>query len=429
MSIAEQISEFKCSYKLLFSMRLVFILLLFSWLFLPVLLWLSLVVIYANTSTEDNGNGALGLLVMFSLSMLVASRYVGFLWGGADDMPTYFMAYERYNSFSSMMVTSLLYGKHADFLFSFLSWVIAMLSEQHLFIYYFLCIFLSYMFIWKFCKVVGTPYPLLCFLLIVLFYKLFQAQWHLIRAAIAIPILLCGIWKAKENFKVGLLVFIIGALFHFSTFILLLPLFLFNNKLSNRFSFIQFSQSLIAFIVGLFLFILFVFLLSGFVDNYMINKVLTRLVIEPNFSKLPSLVFFIFVSIFSIGAYIRDGNESQRMLFNIGLYFNVIGCLAIFFIGEELHRIILPMYIIYAPLLIMSLGVFSPSSVPFMFLLTIKSFVLLSFSYVIYINESEFFYKLDSKRHPIELKGIDYLSSFKKYFSEDIEYYNGYRNK
>ncbi|TMP67817.1 hypothetical protein CWC05_23595, partial [Pseudoalteromonas ruthenica] len=119
--------------------------------------------------------------------------------------------------------------------------------------------------------------------------------------------LLCGIWKAKENFKVGLLVFIIGALFHFSTFILLLPLFLFNNKLSNRFSFIQFSQSLIAFIVGLFLFILFVFLLSGFVDNYMINKVLTRLVIEPNFSKLPSLVFFIFVSIFSIGAYIRDG--------------------------------------------------------------------------------------------------------------------------
>ncbi len=131
-------------------------LLLASWLFLPFLAWVAGVFVYAFAVQKNKFDSAIVFFVVFSLSVLIASRHIGYLWGGADDMPSYLMAYERYTSFSSMLPTSLLYAKHADFLFALYSWVVATLTNNHSFLYYFTTLALTYLLIWKFCKLVET---------------------------------------------------------------------------------------------------------------------------------------------------------------------------------------------------------------------------------------------------------------------------------
>ena len=121
-----------------------------SWLFIPQL-WLALTAVCLSGAGKKPNN-IMPALIGLSLSLLIATRFIGFLWGGADDMPTYFMAYERYNNFSSMMATSLLYGKHADFLFALYSWGVANLTDNHLFGYYLVTLCLTYALVWQFCK-------------------------------------------------------------------------------------------------------------------------------------------------------------------------------------------------------------------------------------------------------------------------------------
>ncbi|ODB36798.1 hypothetical protein BB427_01940 [Pseudoalteromonas sp. BMB] len=399
-----------------------------SWLFLPVVLWLALVLIYSTSEIGKKPKNILPFLVSFSLALLISSRMIGFLWGGSDDMPTYLMAYERYEEFGSMMTTSLLYGQHADFLFALFSWSIAKLTNNHLFVYYLVTLLFTYALIWRFCKTVNVAYPLLCFLLIVLFYKFFQAQWHLIRACMAVPIILIGIWISKEQFRKGLLIFIIGGLFHFSTMVLLLPLFLLNKRLSKKYTISQLFGLFLVFLTGVALFIVSIKVVGSVVNHYMINKVLTRLVIEPNFSKLPSLLLFVVFTLLCSPAYYKSKSKDQITLFNISIYFCAIGVVALFFIGEELHRIILPLHLLYAPLLIHSLGVYSPSSLTSIFTIAIKSFVILAFSYVVYLNESDFFYKVE-RFHPLSLNGYTYLKQLNHYVEEDLQYYDGYRIK
>jgi hypothetical protein len=403
--------------------------LLLSWLFIPFILWAFGLFLYAFAIKATRFDNVLAIVVSISLSMLIASRFIGYLWGGSDDMPSYLMAYERYNQLSSMLSVSLLYAKHGDALFGLYSWTVASLTDNHAFIYYFLSVLITYSLIWQFCKLVDGPSPLLCFLLIVLFYKFFQFQWHLIRACMAVPILLSGIYYAHKNKKHGTLIFIVGGMIHFSTFFLLLPLLIFTKHLNRRWKASELVVMFIGFVLVAVVGVIAIKVLGSVVNNYMINKILTRLVFEPDFAKLPSLLFFIAINLLAVPGYLKTNNVNYLRLFNMTSYLTLLSSVALFFIGEELHRLILPLYLLYAPLLLLALQYITPKTVTGIFLFLLMGFHIAVFSYVMLINESEFFYKDDQHRHPIENRGLDYLVMFKHYWNSDITYYDGYRNK
>lgn len=407
--------------------RLLSLLLVLSWPFVPIILWLACALLVSVMIVTSRFRSLVILLASFSVAMLIASRYVGFLWGGADDMPSYFMAYERYDDFASMMPMSLLYAKHADFLFALFGWSIAKVSDNHLFVYYFTTVFSTYLLIWWFCKTITPIHAVLCFFLIILFYKFFQAQWHLIRACLALSLLIGGLYIAGQSRSKGTLVYFIGGLIHFSTFILAFPLFLIRKHLAQRWSGLQIFGLVAGFLIAVSFGLIAVKILAGFVNNYMVNKIVTRLIIEPNFSKLPSLLFFYGVLLFSIPTYINGNNKTQQFLFNSALYFIVIGTVALFFIGEELHRVILPLYLIYAPLFILSSDYYLPNSTSAVASIGLQSFVVLAFCYVLFINESNFFYR--QQANPIELNGKEFVEQFVDYLQHDLSYYDGYRNK
>jgi hypothetical protein len=169
--------------------------------------------------------------------------------------------------------------------------------------------------------------------------------------------------------------------------------------------------------------------LGSVVNNYMVNKILTRLVFEPDFSKLTSLLFFIAVNLVALPGYLKTSNTHYIRLFNMMSYLTLLSSVALFFIGEELHRLILPLYLLYAPLLLFALQYITPRSMTGIFLFLLMGFHIAVFSYVMLINESQFFYKDNKHRHPIENRGVDYLVMFKRYWDTDIIYYDGYRNK
>lgn len=404
-------------------------LLLLSWLFLPFILWVFTLFLYAFVVKKTRLDGILVIIISVLLSVLITSRFVGYLWDGSDDMPSYLMAYERYDQLSNMLSVSLLYAKHGDVLFGLYSWTVAALTGNDIYSYYFLSVLITYGLIWKFCKLVDSPSPLLCFLLIVIFYKFFQFQWHLIRTCMAVPILLMGIWVAHKNQKQGAMFFILGGLIHFSTFVLLLPLLIFNKHLSRRWTTSELFIMIFSFIVFAILGVVGIKILGSVINNYMINKILTRLVFEPNFSKLPALLFFIVINIIALPGYLKTSNKHYFRLFNILSYLTLLSSVALFFIGAELHRIILPLYLLYAPLLLLSLQYLTPKSIAGFFLFLLLGFHVAAFSYVILINESQFFYRSEKNRHPLENTGFDYLVMFKHYWNENVIYYDGYRNK
>lgn len=404
-------------------------LLLLGWLFLPFILWVLGLFLYAFAVKKTRLDNLLVGVISVSLSILIASRYIGYLWDGSDDMPSYLMAYDRYDELSGMLSVSLLYAKHGDALFGFYSWAVAWFTDNDIFIYYFLSVLITYGLIWKFCKLVDGPSPLLCFLLIILFYKFFQFQWHLIRTCMAVPILLMGVWYAQKNKKHGSLIFILGGLVHFSTFILLLPLLIFSKHLTRRWSASQLIVIFLGFILVALVGVVSIKVLGSVVNNYMVNKILTRLVFEPNFSKLPLLLFFVVISVIALPGYLKTNNTAYFKLFNMVSYLILLSSVALFFIGEELHRLILPLYLLYAPLLLLALQYIKPKSITGVFLFLLMGFHIAAFSYVVLINESKFFYKGDKHIHPLERRGFDYLVMFKHYWNTEVIYYDGYRNK
>jgi hypothetical protein len=404
-------------------------LLLLSWLFVPFILWVFGLFLYAFVVKKTPFDTVLAIIISLLLSILIASRYIGYLWNGSDDMPSYLMAYERYDDIWTMLSVSLIYAKHGDVLFSLYSWGVACLSNNDIYTYYFLSVFITYGLIWRFCKEIDGPSPLICFLLIILFYKFFQFQWHLIRTCMAVPILLMGIWFAQKHKKKGALIFILGGLIHFSTFVLLLPLLIFSKHLTRRWTLSQLIVMFIGFILLAVIGVVAIKILSTVINNYMINKILTRLVFEPNFSKLPLLLFFIAINLIAIPGYLKTSNIKYLKLFNIMSYLTLLSFIALFFIGEELHRLILPLYLLYAPLLLFALEYLKPKFISGFSLFLLIGFHVAAFSYVIFINESQFFYKGDKHRHPLENSGYDYLVMFKRYWNTDVIYYDGYRNK
>lgn len=408
------------------SGQIILLMLLCLWFILPLVVWLLLLGVYCFSYEDKKGIAPLQWLVVFSFSFLISSRYIGLLWDGVDDMPSYFLAYLNYDEFKWIFQTSIKFAHHGDFLFGFYSWFIAQISDHDLFVYYFTTVFITYLFMWAFLKKVAAPKLVLCFLFTAMFFKYFQFQWHLIRSCMAVPLLLLGLVYLGENTKKGAGIFLIGGLVHFSTFALTLPLILIGKRLEKNWGIkglLIFSLVLIGSVTVL---IFSAGLLSSFSGIYVISKIVSRLHIEPGFAMFPFWLFFFLVFVFTLPAYLKSSDSNYIKLFNISFYFLIIGAISLIVAGKELYRFIMPLFLIYSPLIFKTVKYYRQRFVINFVLVALFCIHLLSFTYVLWLNESDFFY-LVSDKHPITQSGWNYLTGFFSYLADDIDFYSGYR--
>lgn len=404
-----------------------FLSLIALWLITPFLLWLFLVVISCFMFNYGKHAKFIFALISISLATYICTRYVGLLWAGSDDMPSYFLAYLNYDELKWLLNTSVRFARHADPVFSLYSWGLAQVTNKHLFLYYLVTVLLSYLFVWKFLRSTKTPHILIAFLLIVTYFKFFQFQWHLIRAMMAVPIILLGLmWLAEKKALKGKIVYLIGGLTHFSSFALSLPLFVLNKRLNKVYS----PLILVGAFFAVALCVVFLLLSAKFLANlanfYIVSKVVARLTIAPSFSMVPFLAFFMVISAVIYPVYARSRDTTYIRLYNISYYFISVGAIAVFIAGQELYRFIMPLFVLYSPLLLKSLAsykqrVFVNSAV--MFLLFMH---LAAFTYVLRLNESKFFYKYTSVE-PLTVNGVVVIQSLSRYVNDDIGFYSGYR--
>jgi len=401
-------------------------LLISLWLVIPFVLWLLLLGFFCFSYGGDKGSLPLKILLSFSFAFLISGRYVGLLWGGSDDMPSYFLAYLNYNDFKWILNTSIRFARHGDYAFGFYSWFVGVLTNHHLFIYYFTTVFSTLVLIFLFLRRTQTPQLLLCFIFIIIFFKYFQFQWHLIRSCMAVPVLLLGLSYSGKQRKKGVLIFLLGGLLHFSTFALAFPLLLFGNNLNKSWGLKGLVAGVLFLITIVITLIISAKLLSSFSGIYFVSKILSRLHVEPSFAMFPFLFFFLLIFALILPVYLRTKDVNYLRLFNIYFYFLIIGTIALFMAGKELYRFIMPLFLLYSPLLFKSVEYYKQRFIFNFFLVTLFSFHIMSFSYVVWLNESNFFYLMPNK-HPITYNGWQYASGFKDYLFNDLDFYAGYR--
>ncbi|WP_219013028.1 EpsG family protein [Shewanella algae] len=387
-----------------------------SYLCLPFYFW---ILLFALSSIFLKNEKFFSVLVfIFSFSFLISSRYVGELWNGSDDMASYFLMYDNFSSFSSVIPISVRYAKNADLLFAYFSYYISVISDGNKFLYYFVIVFISLLSYYFFCRKHLSPaLALLALVLYLLFFKSFQMQWNILRSCLALPVLLMGIYYASHNNKVlGCIVFFFGALFHASTAVMLLPLLVVSKYLRNELSLSTFKRILsYAVVLGSLLF--FVIYMSG---GYVLNKIVTQQ-ISVNFSNvalyvIPLVVFVLFF-----------WKSKNHYLNNVAIYFLAVGALGFLF-GKNFYRFIHPL-LLFMPIIIVGLA-FSFSQKANERFLVIAFYLVMCFStflYVIYINESKFYHKKEGVEFVGDVTGVEQVALFFEYLETDVEYYDGYR--
>jgi len=124
--------------------------------------------------------------------------------------------------------------------------------------------------------------------------------------------------------------------------------------------------------------------------------------------------------------YLRTDDEVYLRLFNIYFYFLIVGVIALFVAGNELYRFIMPLFLLYSPLVFKSVEYYKQRFVINLCLVALFFIHLMSFSYVVWLNESDFSYLMPDN-HPITLSGWQHVSGFKHYLFNDLDFYSGYR--
>jgi len=167
-------------------------------------------------------------------------------------------------------------------------------------------------------------------------------------------------------------------------------------------------------------------LLSSFSGVYVVSKILTRLHLEPSFAMFPFLLFFLLIFTLILPVYLRTSDVNYLRLFNIYFYFLIIGVIALFVAGNELYRFIMPLFLLYSPLIFKSVEYYKQRFILNLCLVGLFFIHVMSFSYVVWLNESDFFYLMPNK-HPLTYNGWQYTVGFKDYLFNDLDFYSGYR--
>lgn len=384
-----------------------------SFMILPLYLWLA----FLSFISCFSSNNKIVWPLIFALSFLISSRYVGLLWGGSDDMASYFLAYENYKGLDSIVPVTLKYAKNLDFLFAFYTYLVNQISDAHKFIYYFSTVFISLLLYALFLsKYTNGKYVLFGLLLYMLFFKTFQLQWNVIRSSMAIPILFLGIsYSLHGKFKKGLFIYVIGALVHGSTALLLLPLFVVGKRLSQPISVKRFLK-LVLLGAGAFVFVLAALYFKG---SYLWYKIITQQV-ELNVANI--VIFVIALSISLPAVFSKDHVELSNILKYI-----IIIALAGFIFGKNFYRFAHP-FLAFAPVaFIVYISSSKNYGVSAIYKFAYVSFCYFGFLYVLFLNQSQFYYLNGNNGFPGNYNGFQQVSLFLDYIERDIDYYNGYR--
>lgn len=390
------------------------------YLLLPLVVFVFTLIMVISLFYRQKKSLTLAAMVIFFLSYLIATRYVGEVWGGSDDMASYFLAYERFTSFREAHFVSLRYLKSLDYLFVLYSTFVSIVLRLNNFGYYFVTVagtlVISY---YAYEAIVGRNRALLSLALYVFYFKAFHLQWHIIRAAIAIPILALGVATiADRRIVKGALLFLIGFGFHAATAILFIPLYLYGPQIDDPGT----MQNRVTYLIRAAGFLSVGVTLMWFLGHYGLDKVMSALSsvrITFNHNARFILPFWLLYSV-KIIAHLR---LRRRYLERMVLYFCLVSLAATFFVPTQVFYRYAHPFLFLQPLVVMLvLNSFRPQ---FLGYFVYASLIFFAFMYVIFLNETSFFFLGDVT--PSNINGLKQLELLHDYIGSNVPFYDGFR--
>lgn len=393
------------------------LLMIIGYFFLPLFAWTAFVAVL--TAIMKIESRFLLFLCIFCFSMLIASRHIGYLYDKSDDLPSYFLAYEAYGNFLSVIPLTVLYARNGDIGFAYLSYFIKAVTDEHLFLYFFSILFLSLAAYSKFAKkFVGVGNVIFCLLVYLMFFKAFQMQWMIIRSCLAIPFLLLSLHYVGHRQKSkGYMLFLLGFLMHGATAVLFFPALLYGENLSDKLD----LRKLFRYIGYGIVFGVTVTIILVLSNSYVITKILSQDIAL----NLDNAIVYIVPLIIGLLTLLQCRNHFLK---NVIVYFLFIGAIGFMF-GKNFYRFVhpllflLPIMIVYLAEELREKTVLAELIRPGYALLC-----YLSFLYVMQLDEPNFYYKQDLIE-PVNVSGYQQAILFDKYVTEDIIYYKGWRER
>jgi len=358
------------------------------------------------------------VLTIVSLSFMVASRHVGYLWGPSDDVASYYLAYDNYSDFWSVMPIALVYTYNADILFAYFSYGVARLTDNHRFIYFFLTVaisFMAYAFMAR--KYTKSSYVLFCLVCYIIFSRSFIMQWMLLRVCMAMPFFFMAVYEnSNGNRKKGIFLFLIGFFLHGSTAIIFFPLMVAGKYLKDKVSVGMLLKygSMAAIVGSAVVAVLFM------TNAYLLNKI-TSQNIEVSMGSPETYAITLMVG---IAILIQSKDAFMK---NLIIYFLIFGFLGFFF-GKNVLRFTHPLLFLLPIMIVHLVEVLKDKhNFAIVFRPVWAVFCFMTFMHALNLNYPDFYYKAETD--PRTITGYQQAQLFVEYIRDDVEYYDGWRTR
>ena len=357
----------------------------------------------------------ISILTIFYFSFLIASRYSGDIWGGSDDLPSYFLAYDAISSGEKGAIdASFYYAKHLDIGFIGLTKLVNYISDGNRFVYYFAVVYLSLFTYYVFlCKALKGRYALFALVLFLLYFKNIHLSMHILRSSLAIPIILLAL--ACSSYVRYVVFFLAGTVQASST--VLASLTLVSREFIDRFSLIQ------KITVTILTFAIFFFI--G--DVYLFGKI-THAKLSVGLGNYPVILCNVVIGIaFIVTSNRRLMNEqgNVRWIYLYG-YFILVSLLSLAF-SQHTYRF--SQFVLYLTPFIMALSISEGRKfdyLQYIFALIYIAGAYFTYYYIVDLNESSFYYRNSGDAF---INGFSQLLLFFDYLDMDVDYYKFWRLK
>jgi len=393
-----------------------------SYFFVPAPAFVFFLLLYCVLDKKFD-SAVLALIVIFYFSFLISSRFSGAIWNGSDDVPSYFLAYDAISSGKNAVWSAVHYTHHLDYLFIFYTKVVNYFSDGHRFIYYFLTVFLNFTMFYCFSRrVLTSGGALLVLLLFLTYFKNIHLSMHLLRSSLAISVVLYAMtFESSKRYAMYLISFLIQG----STVLLMLPILLlkdrlFNEKLHNALN--------IKFLIPTFLIpvLLIPIVYILFPDGYIFNKlkyIEVRLGLV-NYHIIMANIAFVSLLFFLSGWSVRNNRYRGMGWMNVYAILVLISFLGLVF-NQHVYRFGQQVLYLSPILIVLILHSFERN-------LYFKTMIVCLYSianyftyiYVIYLNESDFYYLTSGS---ILDNGLVQINFFYEYLQNDVSYDSSWR--
>jgi len=358
---------------------------------------------------------SVAIITIFYFSFLIASRYSGLVWDGADDLPSYFLAYDAITSGERDAVSaSFFYAKHLDMGFIALTKLLNYFTAGSRFIYYFVLVYLSFFVYYVFLvRALNSRYTLFALVLFLLYFKNVHLSMHILRSSLAIPVILLSLtfFSYKKY-----LIFLIAGTFQASSTVLA-SLTLVSKESINKFSFIQK-------LIGLFSFVV-IFVVIGQV--YLFGKI-THINLSIGLGNyviiLSNIVMGVaFISI--ANRRILSDEKGKTWVYLYG-YFVLVSLLSLAF---SHHTYRFSQFVLFLTPLIIAMSISIGKR--FDYLQYVLALIYMAgsyytFYYILVLNESDFYYRNSGD---VFINGFDQILLFFDYVDLDVDYTKFWRSR